>query len=519
MSGFNLFDTTADPRQPTFIRQFGTQQFGWKQLVANGSGLGIATSSANSTDDGPHDLDLYTLGADGRQSEFLTTLTTPGLAAAVSIYNGMAYVADSEAGLQVVNYLAYDNKKLAPTITLSSSYNLATAEEGSLMRLTAAVTDDVQVRNVEFYVDDALVVIDGNYPFETRLVTPAMSAEKTNFKVKARATDTGGNATWSTEYTLTLVPDATPPVVAGFYPEDGSVEQFAKTASVRFSEPIAEATLMAGFTLASAGPDKIHGNADDVAVTNGGLSYSAETAVAALNFFEALAPGRYEIRVTPPLSDAAGNVLAQVQTARFLVPGPGDVDGDDLPDDFELLLGLDPAKRDTNNNGVPDGLEDFDQDGLSNSAEILLGFRPNVADSDGNGINDGDEDRDFDGLSEKQEWAARTNPLNWDTDGDGFDDAGEIAEGLNPLSPSSLPPMRTLSVQVSYLNAQPYGPDVTSLPVHSAPVAYLNAQPYGPDVDSLPVVSMPAAYLNALRGAEAENAVITSPVAAYRNEP
>ncbi len=212
LSGFNVFDL-SNPQQPTFIRQNDTTSRGWIQLIANGSGAGLATVGPASTDDGTHDVSLYDLGADRAGATFETTFETPGLATAMAIYNGLLYVADGDSGLEVINYLAYDSAGNAPTISLSASFplNPAQAEEGKLVRVSASVTDDVQVRNVEFFIDGVRVATDGNFPFEVRLVTPSLSATRTSFKLKAKATDTGGNFTWSSEYTVNLVPDATPP--------------------------------------------------------------------------------------------------------------------------------------------------------------------------------------------------------------------------------------------------------------------------------------------------------------------
>ena len=75
------------------------------------------------------------------------------------------------------------------------------------MRVTAAVSDDVQVRNVEFYIDGERVITDGNFPFEHRFVTPRL-ADQESFTLRARASDTGGNATSTEEMTITLVADA-----------------------------------------------------------------------------------------------------------------------------------------------------------------------------------------------------------------------------------------------------------------------------------------------------------------------
>lgn len=65
----------------------------------------------------------------------------------------------------------------------------------------------------------------------------------------------------------------------------------------------------------------------------------------------------------------------------------GDMDGDGLPDAWEIRAGLDPTDA-TGDNGA-DG--DPDNDGLSNAEEFDLGTHPLRADSDRDGVDDGDE--------------------------------------------------------------------------------------------------------------------------------
>lgn len=437
-SGYNIFDITA-PAIPRLAQRIETAQFGWKQIVANGSGLALAAVSPNSTDDGPHHVSRYGVGAEGTQSAFQTEFETPGLAAALSIYNGIAYVADSAAGMQVINYLAYDALGQPPSISLQTGFAEGRAEEGKLMRLTARVMDDVQVRNVEFYVDGAKVATDGNFPFEHRFLTPLIAAGKRSFTVRARASDTGGNATWSQELTFELVPDARPPAVRRTVPFHGALVGAIASVSAFFSEPVAEATVSAATVqLLSAGPDDVLDTPDDAPV-GGTVAYRATLNAAVFLPTQPLPPGNYRFTVLPPIADLAGNPLAAPVTARFRVFSFTDDDQDGMPDELEAGLGLNPTNPDTDGDGVPDGLEDLDNDGLPNAGEILAQTDPRDPDSDGDGVLDGDEDPDNDALSNAREFAAGTNPRLADTDGDGWNDETEVTAGSDPLNPASVP--------------------------------------------------------------------------------
>lgn len=104
-----------------------------------------------------------------------------------------------------------------------------------------------------------------------------------------------------------------------------------------------------------------------------------------------------------------------------------DTDGDGLSDYEEIfVLRTDPAKKDTDDNGIDDGDEDTDGDGLTNLEELALRTNPAKADTDGDGLSDGDEVSLY-----------KTDPLKADTDGDGLSDYEEIMLGLDPLKKSS----------------------------------------------------------------------------------
>src|SRR5207244_3228991 len=110
---------------------------------------------------------------------FVTRYNLPAQPYGVAIGAGIGFVADGTAGLQVINYKSLDNLGVPPTITLSNSFTMTTptngtATEGTLVRALAVTTDDVQVRNVEFYTDGALAASDQSFPFEYFFVTPAI---------------------------------------------------------------------------------------------------------------------------------------------------------------------------------------------------------------------------------------------------------------------------------------------------------------------------------------------------------
>ncbi len=313
------YDTvnTADPTNLQPITTTQTAQFGWKQVAPNGSGLLVTTRSTNQSFDGPHHVWLYDSADPTLTDVPITELPTPGVARAVSLFNGIAYIADHSAGLQVVNYLAFDSQKRPPQITLSSQPSNNEVEERKAMRVTAAVADDVQVRNVEFYVNDEPFLTDGNFPFEIRFITPPRSGE-TVLRLKARVSDTGGNATWSDELSFTLTPDSTPPEIGNTAPPDGAYVGGLDSLTIGVNEPLDPSTVHAdNVVIVRAGPDGRLGTNDDVTLEDFTVGLNADGDQVFLQPNSTLIDDLYQVTLSDQVADLTGNRLGDFFVTTF----------------------------------------------------------------------------------------------------------------------------------------------------------------------------------------------------------
>ncbi|MFM8359313.1 MAG: Ig-like domain-containing protein, partial [Verrucomicrobiota bacterium] len=320
--GFDVFDATdpAAPRRVGAAREAGPNSV--KQVLPNGVGLGVAAVGINPRLDGTHDVWVYDLKDPADTARVLAQLPTPGVARSLAWYNGLVLVADGPAGLQVVACLPPDTARQAPAIELQTGALAGKAEEGQYLRVTARVTDDVQVRRVVFRLDGREVVSDGAPPFEARLLMPGRAGGRTSVRIEAAAEDMGGNRTSAAAVDLELVTDARPPRLLRSFPAADGGSASPRSASVTFSEPVNVATLGPDkFFVRTPGANGVLGDADDLTLRDAVLTYDASRHTARLAFPGPLAPGAYAL-VVRGVTDLAGNPL-EGETRIPFVAGRG----------------------------------------------------------------------------------------------------------------------------------------------------------------------------------------------------
>lgn len=435
--GYNRFDI-VDPLNPVALPVADSPHSDWKFVIADGSGSALAAVE-DATIGLRQSLRLLNVGADGRQSTFLSSWSATWWAKSATFYGGRAYVAGGPGRLQVVQPRPADTAGVPPTIRLNARGFSEGVECGQTLLIRAEVADDVQVREVEFHIDGVQVAADGNYPFEHRFRAPPHLGSGA-MTIQARVSDTGGNAVWSETRSVFLRVDRTPPNVFVPVLKFGLLIGRPFTFEVCFSESVLGNSLpRSRFRLRHCGPDRRLDTDDDVGITNFELLPEAAGRTVTIMLANPIPPGRCRLRVEPGIEDQAGNASTAVTQIDFSVLDGVDHDEDGVPDELEPSLGLQANTPDSDRDEVADGLEDGDGDGIGNAAELLLGTNPTLADSGGGGGNDGQEDSDRDGVPNAQELQLGLNPLEEDSDGDGWYDEAEITAGSDPASAASRP--------------------------------------------------------------------------------
>jgi hypothetical protein len=291
-SGLSTIDV-SDPANPILISS-ADNFFTARNVALNGSGLGLVSQEGLG-------VGLYSLSDPQNTNNFITSFDTSGFTYDVALASGIAYVADGTGGLQVINYLPFDNKGVAPTVTITSPVvdldpNQAGIQllEGGSIAIQANVTDDVQVRNVELLVNGQVVSNDLSFPFDLNAIALSNDPNAPVVNVQARVTDTGGNTSLSNILTFDLVPDTIAPSIDSFSAN-------MRTATIRFSEALDTTNITAAnFTLINSSNQTIV--PENIQFRDGDRTIQIT--------YPALAVGNYQLVIdAAQLSDRAGNAL------------------------------------------------------------------------------------------------------------------------------------------------------------------------------------------------------------------
>jgi hypothetical protein len=284
-------------------------------IAVNGSGIALEVGTVGTSPG----LVLFNVTDPTNTDAFLTSFNLPGNPSDLAIASGIGYVADGSAGLQVVNFLPFDTQGVPPTVSISSPVADADPNtpgtqvvEGSAIAITATVSDDVQVRNVELIVNGQVVTNDVSFPFSLTANSPLLASGQTSVAIQVRATDTGGNTTLSNVLTYGLVADKTGPTVVAMNPAPGAVlHQTVGSIEVLFDKPIAPASANpSAFTVVGSGPDGTFGTTDDVTFPVSSVRLSPSGRRATLILGSMATSGTIRLTVSAAaLHDLAGNAL------------------------------------------------------------------------------------------------------------------------------------------------------------------------------------------------------------------
>jgi hypothetical protein len=162
--------------------------------------------------------------------------------------------------------------------------------------------------------------------------------------------------------------------------------------------------------------------------------------------------------------DVNGDNIVDQFTAAIGDEPAGDIDADGIPnindpdiDGDGILNGNDPdvngdgiIDNDTRGNQIDEN-QDSDGDSLPDAWEVQYGLDPTKKDTDDNGILDPNEDPDNDGLTNAEEFKHGTNPLKADTDNDGYTDGEEVKKGSDPTDIASYPKSNMLLYLIMFM--------------------------------------------------------------------
>ncbi|MDH3461508.1 MAG: hypothetical protein OEM00_11170, partial [Burkholderiaceae bacterium] len=331
--GGYLTADVSDPDDIQLLSGVDNNAVAGTAIALNGSGLAVGVGNNSFVFGGFKALDVFSAADPADTGNFLTRIDLPEVPRDLVLANGLAFVADGDGGLQIVNYIGFDTLGVAPTVSISADGVDADPGtpgvqvlEGRTVRVLPTISDDVQVRNVELLVNGQVVSTDVSFPFELFAQAPTIASGGNTLSVQVRATDTGGNVALSNVVTLDVVPDTFPPEISAISLAEGARLFFVRSIDIAFDEPLDVALLAtSGVSLLRAGADGDFDTSDDVVIP---VRLDTRSFGQALSIvIETILPaGDYRLIIAPTIiADNAGNELAAPVQRLFSIRPASDV--------------------------------------------------------------------------------------------------------------------------------------------------------------------------------------------------
>ncbi|MBN8247518.1 MAG: Ig-like domain-containing protein [Verrucomicrobia bacterium] len=234
------------------------------------------------------------------------------------LHSGWLLLADSVAGLTVMNVLPPDSAGVAPSVAwdpgavdVDPSLDGSQVIEGATIHFHPQVTDDVDVATVELLVDGQVTAITRSLPADLAAPMPLRSGGTDRVRITFRARDRAGREAETMAGELELLEDTAPAVSDAPVPGTTLVAFRNAPLTLHFSERLQPDLLTPStVSLRWLGADGLPGGGDDTLIP---LTF-AQSAGGSVVLWPAttLVPGRHQL-VLPSASvrDAAGNPLPE----------------------------------------------------------------------------------------------------------------------------------------------------------------------------------------------------------------
>lgn len=300
-------------------------------LALNGAGRMVAVISFSGSS---RDIAIYDATDPTKVDEFLASFRPLSVARDAVLMNGFALVADSTAGLSVMNLASIDTLGQPPSVDLEvSSLDIDPQRPGlqvvagSRLWIRAKVSEDVQLRQSRFILDGKVVGTSDHGPVILPVDLPSQVPANGISTLRVESIDTAGNIGVSLPVTLEVLPDVTPPQLESAVPNDSGGVHLGEPLIWRFNEflatsPAPDPSLI---ILTEAGPDGLIGTIDDQRVSIRSVEIREQSVI--IVPMNELRPGWHQIEIAAKgVQDRAGNTLSQDLRRQFrAAPGTGDL--------------------------------------------------------------------------------------------------------------------------------------------------------------------------------------------------